>query len=160
MTLTHHSEFMVITLTLIHVQSLSPILTSPSVLPFYVWTNIWQSCTTAFAVIISQLYSNQLLTSHFLSHQIGVSTEPISILFPFVSTLSKSSSEFSSTSDMLTYCSVSVLGVALVSIPRTTQSFTYMCISWWTINCTQALSPKREFWSSYHYILFSSFHPF
>ena len=69
--------------------------------------------------------------------------------FASLSTLSISPSQFSSSSDMLAYFTVSVLSAALSSIPRTTRPFTSRCVPWWNLQCTKAFRLKRAAWSSY-----------
>ena len=69
--------------------------------------------------------------------------------FTSLASLDLSLSEFSTSSDMLLYFTVSILGAAFVAIPRTSRPFSAKCVPWWSPACTTAFRVKRAAWSSY-----------
>ena len=71
--------------------------------------------------------------------------------FTSLSHISLPPSTFSSTSELLTFFTVSTLSAALAAIPRTTRSYNSKCVPWWNPDCAKALRAKRAAWRTYRY---------
>lgn len=69
--------------------------------------------------------------------------------FTSLAHISNPPSSFSSSSELLTFFSVSILSAALTTIPRTTRPFTSKCVPWWNPDCDKALHAKRSAWRTY-----------
>ena len=72
--------------------------------------------------------------------------------FTTLSALQSTPTDFSSSSDMLAYFTVSLLGAAFVSIPRTTRPFSSKCVPWWNPTCQRMLRLKRAAWNRYRHL--------
>ena len=72
--------------------------------------------------------------------------------FTTLSALRSTPTDFSSSSDMLAYFTVSLLGAAFVSIPRTTRPFSSKCVPWWNPTCQRMLRLKRAAWNRYRHL--------